>query len=124
MGAFSRYAKLVVATTGIALAMPTIVGLGQAGGEPDKVPSGPIPLHAAMPSLSAAEIASRQARGANQTGDFNVSRRSDFDKSLPNPYAVNQAWYAMPKGRLLGGASGIATDRDGVSIWIAERCGG
>jgi hypothetical protein len=30
----------------------------------------------------------------------------------------------MPAGRFIGGASGIQVDKDGESIWVAERCGG
>lgn len=61
---------------------------------------------------------------ARPAGDFNISKRSAADKALPNPYLMNQAWYTMPEGRYLGGASGIDMDRDGRSIWIVERCGG
>ena len=89
----------------------------------DKPPGGPTPLHPPMPALSADEIKARQGRGGGQKPDFNRSRRSDADKALPNPYVVNQAWYTMPEGRFLGGASAIDMDRDGVSVWIVERCG-
>ena len=88
-----------------------------------KPPGGPTPLHAPMAPLTADEIKARQGRGGNQKVDLNLSRRSDADKSLPNPYVVNQTWYDMPAGRFLGGASAIDMDKDGVSVWIVERCG-
>src|SRR5207248_7730615 len=92
----------------------------------EKPPAGPTPLHAPMAPLSPAEIQARQGRGgggADRKTDYNISQRSDFDKALPNPYAVNQVWYTMPAGRFLGGASAIDIDKDGTSIWVVERCG-
>src|SRR5581483_11471398 len=45
-------------------------------------------------------------------------------KALLNPYALNQAWYTMPPGRFIGSSSAIDIDKDGRSVWVAERCGG
>src|SRR5687767_6817489 len=42
----------------------------------------------------------------------------------PNPYALVRHWPQLPEGRTLGAASGVDVDRDGSSIWIADRCGG
>ena len=122
MSNLRRSTKLFLATTAIAAAIP-LTSLGQPAAQPEKVPSGPTALHAPMAPLTPAEILARSARGGGQAGDYNVSRRSDFDKALPNPYVVNQAWYTMPKGRFIGGASAIEIDRDGRSLWVAERCG-
>ena len=63
-------------------------------------------------------------RGGGAPADYNKSLRSDADKALLNPYALNQAWYTMPKGRFLGSSSAIDIDKDGRSVWVAERCGG
>jgi DNA-binding beta-propeller fold protein YncE len=42
---------------------------------------------------------------------------------LPNPYRTVEGWAKMPEGRTWGSTSAVAIDRDGVSIWVAERCG-
>ena len=42
--------------------------------------------------------------------------------SLPNPY-VGAPFGKMPEGRVWGSTAGIAVDKDGKSIWVAERCG-
>jgi DNA-binding beta-propeller fold protein YncE len=43
--------------------------------------------------------------------------------SLPNPYKSIENWAKMPEGRVWGSTSGVDVDRDGKSIWVAERCG-
>jgi sugar lactone lactonase YvrE len=43
--------------------------------------------------------------------------------SHPNPYRTIEGWAKMPAGRTWGSTSAVAIDRDGVSIWVAERCG-
>src|SRR3984885_11065890 len=42
--------------------------------------------------------------------------------SLPDPY-VGAPFGKLPDGRTWGSTAGIGTDRDGRSIWVAERCG-
>jgi DNA-binding beta-propeller fold protein YncE len=44
--------------------------------------------------------------------------------SAPNPYTTIGAWGTLPPGRAWGGTSGVHVDRDGRSLWVAERCGG
>ncbi|MGH7560871.1 MAG: peptidyl-alpha-hydroxyglycine alpha-amidating lyase family protein, partial [Gemmatimonadales bacterium] len=34
-----------------------------------------------------------------------------------------EGWARMPAGRTWGSTSAVAIDRDGTSIWVAERCG-
>ncbi len=41
---------------------------------------------------------------------------------LPNPYRTIEGWAKMPAGRSWGSTSAVDVDRDGVSIWVAERC--
>ncbi len=41
----------------------------------------------------------------------------------PNPYRTVSSWGALPKERAWGPVSAVATDRDGASVWVAERCG-
>ena len=43
--------------------------------------------------------------------------------SAPNPYRTVGAWGTLPPGRAWGPASAVHVDRDGRSIWVAERCG-
>ena len=42
---------------------------------------------------------------------------------LPNPYRAVEGWAHMPEGRSWGSTSGVDIDRDGKSVWVAERCG-
>jgi DNA-binding beta-propeller fold protein YncE len=42
---------------------------------------------------------------------------------LPNPYRTISGWARMPEGRTWGSTSAVAIDRDGVSVWVGERCG-
>ena len=42
---------------------------------------------------------------------------------LPNPYRTVEGWAKMPEGRAWGSTSAVEVDKDGVSIWVAERCG-
>ena len=43
--------------------------------------------------------------------------------SAPNPYQTIEGWAKMPPGRTWGATSAVDVDRDGTSIWVAERCG-
>ena len=41
----------------------------------------------------------------------------------PNPYRTVEGWAKMPAGRTWGSTSAVEIDKDGTSIWVAERCG-
>jgi sugar lactone lactonase YvrE len=41
----------------------------------------------------------------------------------PNNYQTIEGWAKLPDGRTWGSTSAVAIDRDGVSIWVGERCG-
>jgi sugar lactone lactonase YvrE len=41
-----------------------------------------------------------------------------------NPYDAVDGWAQMPAGRTWGSLSAVDIDPDGVSVWVAERCGG
>ena len=41
---------------------------------------------------------------------------------LPNPYETIEGWAKLPEGRTWGSTSAVDIDRDGKSIWVAERC--
>src|SRR5262244_1182799 len=44
--------------------------------------------------------------------------------SLPSQlYATYKDWGKLPDGRMWGSTSAVEIDRDGKSIWVAERCG-
>ncbi len=42
---------------------------------------------------------------------------------LPNPYRTIEGWARMPAGRTWGSTSAVEIDKDGRSVWVAERCG-
>ncbi len=42
---------------------------------------------------------------------------------FPNPYRTVEGWPKMPEGRTWGSTSAVGIDRDGQSVWVAERCG-
>ena len=42
--------------------------------------------------------------------------------SAPNPYQTVEGWAKMPEGRTWGATSAVDIDKDGRSIWVAERC--
>ena len=41
----------------------------------------------------------------------------------PNPYQTIEGWAKLPEGRTWGSTSAVDIDKDGKSIWVAERCG-
>src|SRR4029453_448125 len=41
----------------------------------------------------------------------------------PNPYQSIEGWAKLPEGRTWGSTSAVEVDKDGKSIWVAERCG-
>ena len=41
----------------------------------------------------------------------------------PNPYRTVEGWAKLPTGRTWGSTSAVAIDKDGESVWVAERCG-
>src|ERR1044072_6454152 len=43
--------------------------------------------------------------------------------SAPNPYQTIENWAKLPEGRTWGSTSAVDIDKDGKSIWVAERCG-
>src|SRR5439155_1679693 len=41
----------------------------------------------------------------------------------PNPYNTVSNYFKLPEGRTWGSTSAVDIDKDGRSIWVAERCG-
>ncbi len=42
---------------------------------------------------------------------------------LPNPFQTVSDYFKLPAGRTWGSTSAVDVDKDGRSIWVAERCG-
>jgi sugar lactone lactonase YvrE len=42
---------------------------------------------------------------------------------LPNPYQTIAPWGKLPDGRKWGALNAVAIDRDGQTLWVADRCG-
>jgi len=57
--------------------------------------------------------------GAQVGGSATMTPTND----LPNPYQTITGWAKLPEGRTWGSTSAVEIDKDGVSIWVAERCG-
>ena len=41
----------------------------------------------------------------------------------PNPFTTVKEYFKLPEGRSWGSTSAVEIDKDGKSIWVAERCG-
>jgi DNA-binding beta-propeller fold protein YncE len=52
-------------------------------------------------------------------GQMSVTPTND----APNPYETVANYFKMPEGRTWGSTSAVDVDKDGKSIWVAERCG-
>jgi DNA-binding beta-propeller fold protein YncE len=69
--------------------------------------------------LTLAGAAVMAAAGVSALAQANMTPTND----LPNPYATIENHFKMPEGRTWGATSAVDIDRDGRSIWVAERCG-
>ena len=81
--------------------------------------AGPLALlschhHGASQTDRAPAAASAPALSSVQSGPVN---------DAPNPYTTVEGWAKMPAGRTWGSTSAVDIDKDGESIWVAERCG-
>ena len=58
------------------------------------------------------------------TATAQSSSRPDMapTNDAPNPYETITGWAKLPEGRTWGSTSAVEIDKDGVSIWVAERC--
>ena len=48
---------------------------------------------------------------------------ADPTNDLPNPYRSVAPWGKLPEGQTWGAFNAVAIDNDGVSVWVATRCG-
>jgi len=57
-------------------------------------------------------------------GSVSAQSPSQIANSAPNPYTAIGDLFKLPEGRQWGATSAVDVDRDGRTIWVAERCGG
>lgn len=72
-------------------------------------------IFAVLVLLSGTSLLAQQRGGTVQTDKVSPVN------SGPNPYRVIRDW-AKIEGRPWGGSNGVATDRDGTSVWATDRC--
>src|SRR5215470_16632911 len=77
-----------------------------------------ISMEVAMPSIRAIVIAAAAISGS-LFAQGTVAPTND----LPNPYQTVADYFKLPAGRTWGSTSAVDIDKDGTSIWVAERCG-
>jgi streptogramin lyase len=79
--------------------------------------TGPVALCALIGLAAMAAAQAPQGR-AGPAGDDRPTN------DLPTPYRTIENFFKLPDGRTWGATSAVEIDKDGKSIWIAERCGG
>src|SRR3982751_1646093 len=73
-------------------------------------------LVAARPWIVALALVACTVTSFAQSGDQPTN-------NLPNPYRTVANYFTLPEGRPWGSTSAVEIDKDGRSIWVAERCG-
>src|SRR6201986_4129842 len=63
------------------------------------------------------------APAAAQTNAATIPDMTAPTNDAPNPYRTIKDNFKLPEGRTWGSTSAVEIDRDGKSIWVAERCG-
>ena len=63
------------------------------------------------------------ARAQVAVPQVQTSATMEPTNDVPNPYQTIEGWAKMPGSRTWGSTSAVEIDRDGTSIWVAERCG-
>jgi len=56
-------------------------------------------------------------------GPINAQSATKPTNDAPNPYNTVSDYFKLPAGRTWGSTSAVEIDKDGQSIWVAERCG-
>ncbi len=69
--------------------------------------------------LAASVIAAGVGAYAADTNSADMTPTND----APNPYTTIPHFVKLPEGRKMGSTSAVDIDRDGKTIWVAERCG-
>jgi hypothetical protein len=75
--------------------------------------------HAIAPAIIKTTMAGLVLAGAVVGAQNDAKPTND----LPNPYQSVENYFKLPEGRKWGSTSAIDVDKDGKSIWVAERCG-
>jgi len=75
--------------------------------------------HMKIPAAAGRIAAAALAMGALAFAQGEMKPTND----LPNPYQSVEGWAKLPDGRTWGSTSAVDVDKDGKSIWVAERCG-
>src|SRR6266550_3382963 len=57
------------------------------------------------------------------TGALHAQSNVQPTNNSPNPYRTVANYFKLPDGRDWGSTSAVEIDKDGRSIWVAERCG-
>jgi hypothetical protein len=52
-----------------------------------------------------------------------LPQSKDQPTDLPNAYRAERPWGKLPYGRAWGAVSAAAINKDGKSVWVADRCG-
>ena len=78
-----------------------------------------IALGATALALSIAAIAERSVGAQAKT----MGNKAEPVNEAPNPYQTIENYFKLPEGRKWGSTSAIDVDKDGKTIWVAERCG-
>jgi sugar lactone lactonase YvrE len=61
--------------------------------------------------------------GAAFSGSAAAQSAAKPTNDAPNPYNTVSDYFKLPAGRTWGSTSAVEIDKDGKSIWVAERCG-
>src|SRR5262249_24426191 len=54
--------------------------------------------------------------------DSGRAQTSSDPNAAPNPYRLDDGLAKLPQGRKWGAAIGVDIDRDGMSVWVFDRC--
>ena len=73
--------------------------------------------------IAAVAVAVVAATTSSLPPSLAASARQVAQSDLPNPYRTVANALVLPDGRAWGSTSAVEIDRDGRSIWVAERCG-
>src|SRR3989454_11513837 len=70
-------------------------------------------------------LATTMAAAALGPSAVKVSTQTEVKPTneLPNAYQSIEGYFKLPEGRTWGSTSAVEIDKDGKSIWVAERCG-
>jgi sugar lactone lactonase YvrE len=75
---------------------------------------------AAAVAMAGQSVLAQQGSGGAQPAE--AWRSATPTNDLPNPYRTIEGWAKLPEGRTWGATSAVDIDRDGRSVWVAERC--